>query len=103
MPSKASLYQQNINYKIGLFVPYIRTFVLDPNLCPVKTSISGFFSNAHISQFRLDETSTYESAQGKEAGYVGTFFGMSVSLNDPENMFISRPFFIPNVTTQDLT
>lgn len=107
--------QQNINYQIGLYVPNLRSWILDPALCPIKTSIGGdsasgsgisqggFFTNAHISQFRLDEKSTYASAQGKEVGYVGTFFGMSVSLNDPENMFISRPFYIPNVNVQDLT
>lgn len=35
--------------------------------------------------------------------YMGTFFGIDAFMPDVENMFYTRPFYIPNANVQDLT
>ena len=95
------LVMQEATYKVGIGVPSIRTAVLDPNLCPSKSSTSAIFTKAHMSQFCLDSKSTV--AQNEEDGYAGTFEGTKVYLPNLTNMFISRPFYIPNANVQDTT
>lgn len=93
---------QTMTYKIGFKDPSRRVSVLDPNLCPAKSSTSNIFSNAHISQFRLNNKSDNALAASKGAGYVGTFIGVDVFMPDVENMLYTRPFYIPNANVQDL-
>ena len=95
--------QQVITYKVGLHIPGKRIAVLDPKLCPSSVGQAGLFTNAHISQFRLDSKSTSEYAKSESEGYVGTFFGMKVIIPEMENMYYTRPFYIPNANVQDLT
>lgn len=94
---------QTMTYKIGLGIPNKRIAALDPALCPPQNSKGDVFSTAFISQFRLDDKSTSSKAAGKNSGYLGTFEDIEVFIPDIENMFISRPFSIPNATVQDLS
>lgn len=73
------------------------------NLCPAKSSTSNIFTNAHVSAFRLNDKSDSAKAAGKGSGYMGTFFGIDAFMPDVENMFYTRPFYIPNANVQDLT
>lgn len=93
--------QYTVIHTMGLGVPNRRIGVLDPNLCPAKSGMSDMYSKAFISQFRLDPKSTVR--KDKVDGYLGLFEGSVVALPDSENMYISRPFYIPNVNVQDLT
>ena len=94
---------QTMTYKVGFKDPSRRVSVLDPNLCPAKSSTSNIFTSAHISAFRLNDKSDSAKAAGKGSGYVGTFFGIDAFMPDVENMFYTRPFYIPNANVQDLT
>lgn len=109
---------QTVMFKVGLGIPSKRVSVLDPNLCPPKSSTSNLYTNAFLSQFRLDSWSTgyegwataeagkkasdYFGVAGKE-GYVGTFSGVDIFLPNVENMYYCRPFYIPNANVQDLS
>lgn len=92
---------QTATYKVGLNVPNKRVSVLDPNLCPAKSSTGDIYSKAYMAQFCLDWKSSV--AQGEDDGYVGTFEGTKVYMPDLNTMFYSRSFFIPNANVQDLT
>lgn len=94
---------QTMTYKVGFKDPSRRVSVLDPNLCPAKSSTSNIFTNAHVSAFRLNDKSDSAKASGKGSGYMGTFFGIDAFMPDVENMFYTRPFYIPNANVQDLT
>lgn len=94
---------QTMTYKVGFKDPSRRVSVLDPNLCPAKSSTSNIFTNAHVSAFRLNDKSDSAKAAGKGSGYMGTFFGIDAFMPDVENMFYTRPFYIPNANVQDLT
>lgn len=94
---------QAMTYKVGLGIPNKRIAALDPALCPPQNSKGDVFSTAFISQFRLDDKSTSDKATGKGSGYLGTFEDIEVFIPNIENMFISRPFSIPNATVQDLS
>lgn len=94
---------QTMTYKVGFKDPSRRVSVLDPNLCPAKSSTSNIFTNAHVSAFRLNDKSDSTKASGKGSGYMGTFFGIDAFMPDVENMFYTRPFYIPNANVQDLT
>lgn len=93
---------QTMTYKVGFKDPSRRVSVLDPNLCPAKSSTSNIFTNAHVSAFRLNDKSDSAKASGKGSGYMGTFFGIDAFMPDVENMFYTRPFYIPNANVQDL-
>lgn len=93
------LVTQESTYKVGIGVPSIRTAVLDPNLCPAKSSTSAIFTKAHMSQFCLDSKSTV--AKDEADGYAGTFEGIKVYIPNLTTMLISRPFYIPNANVQD--
>lgn len=97
------LVQQDITYQVGLLYPSKRTSVLDPNLCPAKSSTGDTLTTAFISQFRLNDKSYSEYAKNKDAGFVGTFYGIPVIMPDMENMYYTRQFYIPNANVQDLT
>ena len=93
---------QTMTYKVGFKDPSRRVSVLDPNLCPAKSSTSNIFTSAHVSAFRLNDKSDSTKAAGKGSGYMGTFFGIDAFMPDVENMFYTRPFYIPNANVQDL-
>lgn len=93
---------QTMTYKVGFKDPSRRVSVLDPNLCPAKSSTSNIFTSAHVSAFRLNDKSDSAKASGKGSGYMGTFFGIDAFMPDVENMFYTRPFYIPNANVQDL-
>ena len=93
--------QQGI-LKLGFGSTNKRTSVLDPNLCPAKSSKGDTFTTAFISQFRLASKSESTYAAGQDNGYCGTFDGIKVYIPNLENMMVSRPFYIPNGTVQDL-
>lgn len=75
---------QTMTYKVGFKDPSRRVSVLDPNLCPAKSSTSNIFTNAHVSAFRLNDKSDSAKASGKGSGYMGTFFGIDAFMPDVE-------------------
>lgn len=87
-------------YDVGFKTPVTRSAVLDPKLTPVKESTSDKFTKWYISQFRLNEKSSIHS--GKANGYVGKINGVEIILPNIQNMYVSRPFYIPNATVMDL-
>lgn len=91
---------QTALYTVGLNIPNKRIAVLDPNLCPSVSSKGGIFTNAYVSQFRIDEKSTV--AMDKPDGYYGTFEDMTVIMPNLPMMYYTRPFYIPNATVQDI-
>ena len=94
------------DYKVGLDRPGLRVSVLDPNLCPPKDSKGDTYTKAFISQFRMAERSTSTEADGHPDGYLATYNdgtgSIELILPNLANMFISRPFFIPNANVQDI-
>ena len=91
---------QTALYTVGLNIPNKRIAVLDPNLCPSVSSKGGIFTNAYVSQFRIDEKSTV--AMDKPDGYYGTFEDMTVIMPNLPMMYYTRPFYIPNATVEDI-
>lgn len=94
---------QTATYKVGFGIPTRRVAALDPRLEPATSSKGTIFNNAHLAQFRIDNKSTSAKAEGKPEGYVGTFDGIEVIMPDLENMYYSRPFFIPDASVSDLS
>lgn len=93
--------EQTSTFSMGLAIPSKRVSVLDPNLCPSKTSTSDVYSTAFLSQFCLDSKSSLHRDEAD--GYVGEFKGTKVMIDDIAHLFYSRPFYIPNANVQDLT
>lgn len=89
-------------YKVGLSKSGIRSAALDPALCPPNTGVADLFSKAFLSQFRMNNKSDANIAQGKPENYIGTFKGTDVIMDGMENIFVSKKFWIPNVNVQDL-
>ena len=92
---------QTAVFKVGLQMPNVRVSVLDPNLCPSAGSKGEIYTNAYVSQFCMDTKSTV--AKNEEDGYIGTFEGTKVYMVNPELLYYTRPFYIPNATVQDIT
>ena len=88
--------------EVGFGNPGIRSAALDPNLSPMKSGTSDYFTKAFLSQFRVNTRSESESAEGKPDRYIGTFKGQDITLKNMEMMYTSKRFFIPNVNVQDL-
>lgn len=82
----------------GYIEPTERTQVLDPKLTPKSTGQSSLFSEYFLSQFKTREYSD----EYNEKYVMGEFKGDKVLMNELEQFYWSRRFWIPNVTTQDL-
>lgn len=87
---------------VGFQDPSERSQVLDPKLIPkqVNSTIENkdLFSDYFISQFR-----TRNYSELNQTPYImGRYNGQTVQMINLENLFTSRPFYIPNLTTQDL-
>lgn len=92
---------QTTTLKVGLGIPNRRVRVLDPMVCPAKSSTSDMYTKAHMSQFCLDSKSSV--ARDEEDGYLGTFEDVKVYMPDLTTMLYSRKFYIPNANVQDLS
>ena len=87
---------------VGFQDPPERSQVLDPKLIPKQvnstTENKDLFSDYFISQFR-----TRNYSELNQTPYImGRYNGQTVQMINLENLFTSRPFYIPNLTTQDL-
>ena len=91
---------QKTTLSLGTINPYVRSAVLDPELCPSSTSKSDLFTKYVASQFKMrDYSEVYGSGKvGKLAEYRGYEF----TTQKLDQLFISDIFYIPNVTVQDL-
>lgn len=89
------IYQQDYFY-VGLINPTERITVIDPKLTPKQNSKSDFFNNFHSSAFITfnpsNKLGTFRNAAGSGKSFTYNF----------NNLYRSKPFYIPNVTTQDL-
>lgn len=85
----------------GMQDPATRTAVLDVKLTPKNKGQSDLFSKAYISQFKMKSQTIYG-----EDDMIGTFSNMggskSVYMKEMENLYKTKPFYIPNVNVQDL-
>lgn len=84
--------------EVGIKGPDTRTVVLDPKLCPRSTGKGDVFTAAYITQYK-----TQPYSLGLDNNELGTFKGESVYTLHLDEMFWSRPFYIPNTTVQDLS
>jgi hypothetical protein len=103
---------QETKITIGYVSPSERWTVLDPKLIPnsetnTKTdgtttqSTKGSLFTAYFSS--AYKTDDYSQAYGSSnTNVLGEFSGYKVKLVNLQNMFTSKVFYIPNVTTQDL-
>ena len=87
---------------VGFQDPPERSQVLDPKLIPKQvnstTENKDLFSDYFISQFR-----TRNYSELNQTPYImGRYNGQTVQMINLEKLFTSRPFYIPNLTTQDL-
>ena len=71
---------------------YYRTCVLDPNLCPQQTGTKDKFNAANIMQYAVDI--------GK-SGSIGQALNQEISIPYGQDILVSRPIWIPNVTVQE--
>lgn len=92
--------RQSTAFKVGFKKPSIRSNALDPALCPASAGQSELLSQAHLSQFRMNDKS--DAFQNKGSNYIGTFKGKDITLNNMENLYQTKKFYIPNATVQDL-
>ena len=91
---------QETKLTVGFIDPPERTQVLDPKLTPKTEAQKDIFSDYFISQFR---TRDHSEIYGKDRPYImGRYIGEEVQMKNLENFYKSRPFYIPNATTQDL-
>ena len=97
--------------RIGYRYPGIRTEVLDPKLVPKPTSdttggqadigvvdSSNHKKNYLVSAFRTEK----DPGQSGVDDLVGQFKSVSVVSRDMETFYVTKKFFIPAMTTQDL-
>ena len=90
---------QTTTLTLGTINPYVRSAVLDPELCPSSTSKSDLFTKYVASQFKMrDYSEVWPGKVGKLADYRGYEF----KTQKLDQLFISDIFYIPNVTVQDL-
>lgn len=90
---------QKTTLSLGTINPYVRSAVLDPELCPSSTSKSDLFTKYVASQFKMrDYSELWPGKIGKLAEYRGYEF----TTQKLDQLFISDIFYIPNVTVQDL-
>ena len=87
---------------IGLNMPGVRSCVLDTAIMPKNSGRADLFSTAYLSQFRLDSKSDSPTAQSKGDGFIGSFQGRDVFMTRMTDMYMSKRFYIPNVSVQDL-
>ena len=96
---------QTTQITVGFNSPALRSSVLDVKLIPLfeegnkSNTKATFFKKYFSSAFR---TQNYSTAMGSVEDVIGKFKGTSIKLIDTENLFTSKVFYIPNVTTQDL-
>jgi len=86
-------------YTVGFGKPKVRSVALDPKLTPPLDSAAGIFTRYYLSQFKVSKKSYIRT--NKPNGYIGTFYGRDVILPNMDMMFVSRKFWIPNVTVMD--
>lgn len=89
---------QRTKLTVGYIDPPERSSVLDPKLIPYTENKSDMFTNYHISQFKTRNYSEYYTTPY----VIGTFKNQTIQMRNMDMLFYSRPFYIPNVTTQDL-
>jgi hypothetical protein len=87
-------------YNVGFKDPAVRSAAIDTKITPTKTSQADLFTKAYVSGFKTNNKSTIRV--NKPDGYVGSFEGKDIILPDMSNMYVSRKFYIPNATVQDL-
>lgn len=102
-----TILKQETLLTVGFINPTERSQVLDPKLTPdttgskqasATTANKDMFHDYFISQFRTrNHSETYGTPY-----IMGTFKGQTVQMTNLEKLFHSRPFYIPNATTQDL-
>ena len=89
---------QRTKLTVGFINPTERDNILDPKLIPYTESKSELFTDYFISQFKMREQSEIYLAHN----VVGMFKGNTIQMKNMDMLFYSRPFWIPNVTVQDL-
>lgn len=89
--------RQQTNYRVGF--DGVRTLALDPSLTPVRDSRADLFKKAFVTQYRAEPSSSTAAVGGP--GYLGTFKGTEVRLQNMGNMFTSKKFYIPNALVTD--
>lgn len=91
---------QKTTLSLGTINPYVRSAVLDPELCPSSTSKSDLFTKYVASQFKMRD---YSEVYGyTKVGKLADYRGYEFKTERLDQLFISDIFYIPNVTVQDL-
>lgn len=93
---------QETNLEVGFATPKQRTAALDPKLCPINTGRADLYSKAFLSQFRIQPLSDSGIASGQNNWFVAKFRGVPILMQDLEDVYVTRKFYIPNVNVQDL-
>lgn len=96
-----TVYIQVSKLSVGFKDTYLKSSILDPRLVPTQGSgMEEAGKKFHISQFGTNSYSTiYGSGQKNK---IGEFKGVSVYVSDLRQLLISKPFYITNITSQDL-
>lgn len=89
----------------GMIQPSERTAVLDVKLTPSNKGQSDLFSKAYSSQFKMKDTSSIQAEKEKVSDFCSIlgFNTKSLYMEDMEDLYHSKIFYIPNVNTQDLS
>ena len=82
----------------GFINPVERSCVSDPNLNTKSSGQSSLFKEYMVCGMR---TSTYSENYGAD-GVIGEFKGVEVKLKDMNSLYISKKWYVSNITTQDL-
>ena len=91
---------QKTTLSLGTINPYVRSAVLDPELCPSSISKSDLFTKYVASQFKMRD---YSEVYGYgKVGKLADYRGYEFTTQKLDQLFISDIFYIPNVTVQDL-
>ena len=96
-----TVYVQRTAIQVGLINPTERWSVLDPKLAPLQEyGMHDAGTKFHISQFGTAEYSELYGSNNKNK--LGEFKGSSVYVKDLRKLFVSNPFYITNIQSQDL-
>lgn len=88
----------------------VRSTILDTKLCGIQNERRDAYNfdkatikdKVRTSIFMTSTKSTSSKAAGKPEGYLGSLGEMQIRINGIEEMFASKPFYIPNATVTDL-
>lgn len=95
-----TVYVQTTELIVGYIDPPQRSVVLDPKLTQTQDNQKDMFNidKYNMSQYRTKE---FSHAYGT-ADVAGVFKGEDIEMKDMCKLFISKKFFIPNATVDDL-